>query len=156
MEELVGFRPWKLEADKVFARDNGLVALTAVDDCFPFHRSPPELRLVFPVGQFVADCFQILVGSSQAGTGLVDGSKNGDVLDSHGDFRLMFPEEFLNHDDLFSQSLFWRVIRRGIDLGYKVIPRGIARNWNTVAWLPPVQQVQIADDKRDEQERADS
>jgi UDP-N-acetylmuramyl pentapeptide phosphotransferase/UDP-N-acetylglucosamine-1-phosphate transferase len=31
MEELIAFLPWNLEADKVFAGDNGLVALTAVD-----------------------------------------------------------------------------------------------------------------------------
>src|SRR5712692_5051526 len=47
MEELVGFLPWNLEADKAFAGDNGQVALTAVDDCCPFHGSPPELCLLF-------------------------------------------------------------------------------------------------------------
>jgi hypothetical protein len=41
MEELVGFRSWNLEADKAFARDDGLVALTAVNSCFAFHKSPP-------------------------------------------------------------------------------------------------------------------
>ena len=47
MEELVGFHPWKLEADKAFAGDDGMVTLTALDDCFVFHGSPTELRLVF-------------------------------------------------------------------------------------------------------------
>lgn len=40
MEELVDFRSWNLEADKAFARDDGLVALTAVDSCLAFHKSP--------------------------------------------------------------------------------------------------------------------
>jgi hypothetical protein len=31
MEELVGFFPWNLEADKPFAGGNGLMALTAFD-----------------------------------------------------------------------------------------------------------------------------
>jgi hypothetical protein len=31
MEELVGFFPWNLEADKPFARGNRLLALTASD-----------------------------------------------------------------------------------------------------------------------------
>jgi len=31
MEELVGFFPWNLEADKAFPRDNELVALIAFD-----------------------------------------------------------------------------------------------------------------------------
>jgi len=38
MEELVDFRSWNLEADKAFARDDGLVALTAVNSCFAFHK----------------------------------------------------------------------------------------------------------------------
>jgi hypothetical protein len=41
MEELVGFLPWNLEADKALARYNGLVTLTAVDSCSPLHKSPP-------------------------------------------------------------------------------------------------------------------
>ena len=109
-----------------------------------------------PVEQIVADCLQILVGFPQPGTRLVDGSEHGDVVDSHSDFGWMFPEELLHNDNLFSQSLFRRVIRRGMDLDYKVIPCGIARNWNTVARLPPVQQIEIAVDKRNEKERADN
>jgi hypothetical protein len=42
MEELVGFFPWNLEADKAFARHNGLLALTALDRCDPNHESPPD------------------------------------------------------------------------------------------------------------------
>ena len=41
MEELVDFLSWVLEADKAFARDNGLMALAAVGVCCPFHKSPP-------------------------------------------------------------------------------------------------------------------
>ena len=55
MEELVGFFPWNLEADKAFARDNGLVALTAVGSS-PFHKSTP-LCLVRVVGKRKL-CFQ--------------------------------------------------------------------------------------------------
>jgi hypothetical protein len=62
MEELVGFPAWNLEVDKAFARGNGLLALTAVDDCSAFHGSPPELCLAFPVGQLAADHFQVVDG----------------------------------------------------------------------------------------------
>ena len=45
MEEQVGFFPGNLEADKPFARGNGLLALTTSDRCLPNHESPPP-RLV--------------------------------------------------------------------------------------------------------------
>jgi hypothetical protein len=57
MKELVGFFTWILEADKVFTRDNGLLAFAAMDDCFSFHGSPPALCLFFLVGQLVSDLF---------------------------------------------------------------------------------------------------
>jgi hypothetical protein len=40
MEELVGFFPWNLKADELFARGNGLLALTASDRCWANHKSP--------------------------------------------------------------------------------------------------------------------
>ncbi len=37
MEELISFPSWVLEADKAFVRENGLVALIAVENCCLFH-----------------------------------------------------------------------------------------------------------------------
>jgi hypothetical protein len=45
MEELVGFLARNLETHKAFARDNGLVALTAVDRCCSFHNFPQLCRV---------------------------------------------------------------------------------------------------------------
>jgi hypothetical protein len=139
MEELVGFRSWKLEANKAFTRDDGLLTLTALDNDFALHGSSPELRVVLYVGQPVADGFRVLIGLAQAAAGLVDGSKHGDFVGSCGDFGLVFPEELVNEENFSSQCLTWRMVRRGIDLEYKIIPSCVARDQKAVAWLPAVQ-----------------
>jgi hypothetical protein len=57
VEELVGFLPWYLEANKVFSRNNRLSAFAAIDDCYLFHGSLTALWFVLLVGQFVLDPF---------------------------------------------------------------------------------------------------
>src|SRR5260370_7579209 len=83
--------------------------------------SPPVPRLVFFVGQLVPDRFQVLVGLLQAGARLVDGSEDGNVVDSDADFGLMFPQKFLNENDLFSPSLLCRVFAPRILLPYPYV-----------------------------------
>jgi hypothetical protein len=156
MKELVGFFAWDLEANKPFTRDNGLSAFAAMDDCFRFHGSPPELCLDFLVGQLVLDRFQVFVGFLQAGAGLVDGSEDGDVVDSDAHFELMFLEEPLDQVKLFSKSLVWRVIRRRIDLLYEVIPSDVAHDWNGIPAFLPVQKTEIGRNERDEQKRTEN
>jgi len=46
MEELVGFPPWVLEADKAFVRENGLVTLIALEGCCLLHKSRPLICLL--------------------------------------------------------------------------------------------------------------
>jgi len=103
MKALLDASAWNLESGKVLARENRLPTMAETDDCFAFHGVTSRPRLVFFVGQLVPDRFQVLVGLLQAGARLVDGSEDGNVVDSDADFRLMFPQEFLNEDDLFSQ-----------------------------------------------------
>jgi hypothetical protein len=153
MKELVDFFAWDLEANKPFTRDNGLSAFAAMDDCFWFHGSPPDLCLDLFVGQLVLDRFQVFVGFLQAGAGLVDGSEDGNVVDSDAHFELMFREELLDQDKLFSKSLVWRIIRRRIDLVYEVIPRDVAHDWNGIPVSLPAQEIDIGRDERDEQKR---
>jgi len=112
--------------------------------------SPPVPRLVFFVGQLVPDRFQVLVGLLQAGARLVDGSEDGNVVDSDADFRLMFPQEFLNEDDLFSPSLLWRVVGQGIHLPYEVVPGGVANDGNAMLPFLPVQKTEIGGDEGNE------
>jgi hypothetical protein len=113
--------------------------------------SPPAPRLVFFVGQLVLDRFQVLVGLLQAGAGLVDGPEDGNVVDSDADFELMFPEEFLNEDDLFSQSLLWRVVGHRIHLPYEVVPGGVANDRNALLAFLPEQEIDIGSDECDKQ-----
>jgi hypothetical protein len=62
MEELVAFLTGNLEEHEALPRDDQLMAFAAVDDGSKLHGSPPELCLPFPVGQFVSERFQILIG----------------------------------------------------------------------------------------------
>ena len=82
VKEIVGFVARNLEADKAFTRDNGALAFAAINDCFPFHGSPPALCLVFLVGQLVSDNFQVLVHLLQACASMVDGCEHGSVVES--------------------------------------------------------------------------
>ncbi len=112
--------------------------------------SPPVPRLVFFVGRLVPDRFQVLVGLLQAGARLVDGSEDGNVVDSDADFGLMFPQKFLNEDDLFSPSLLWRVVGQGIHLPYEVVPGGVANDGNAMLPFLPVQKTEIGGDEGNE------
>ena len=64
MEEVVAFLSGNLEADvtEALSRDNGLHTFAADDNCSEFHRSPPQLCLLFLVGELVSQCFKIPVG----------------------------------------------------------------------------------------------
>ena len=73
----------------------------------------------------------------------VNGSEDGNVVDSDADFGLMFPQEFLNEDDLFSPSLLWRVVGHGIHLPYKVVPGDVANDGNAMLAFLPVQKREI-------------
>jgi hypothetical protein len=53
VEEVIAFLAGNFEADvtKAFSRDNGLLTLAANDYCSEFHRSPPQLCLLFLLGE---------------------------------------------------------------------------------------------------------
>jgi len=104
------------------------VTLTALDNDFALHGSSPKLRVVSYVGQPVADGFRVLIGLAQAAAGLVDGSRHGGFVGSYGDFGLLFPEELVNEENFSSQCLTWPMVRRRIDLEYKIIPSCVARD----------------------------
>jgi hypothetical protein len=55
MKERVGRSTWNLEADKVFARDNGLPTLAAAGDCFAFHGVTSRPLLDIPNRSGLAD-----------------------------------------------------------------------------------------------------
>jgi hypothetical protein len=61
MEELVAFLAGNLEEQEALPRDNLLVTFAAADDGSKLHGSSPELCF-FPVGQFVSERLQILIG----------------------------------------------------------------------------------------------
>jgi len=155
MEALVDALAWDLESDKVFTRDNGLAAFGAVDDRFPLHSSPPRICLVFLVRQLVPNRLEVLVSLLQASAGLVDGPEDGNVVDSDVHFGLMFPEELLDEENLRPKSLVCRVIQRWIYLAYKVIPCGVACDWNEMLAFLPVQKIEIGGDESNEQKRAE-
>lgn|SRR6516162_10320272 len=154
MEALVDALARSLKSDTVLTRDNGLSAFGAVDACFPLHASPPTVCLVFLVGQLVPNRFQVPISLLQACTDLVDGFENGNVVDADAHFGLVFPEELLNKDDFCPQSLVCRVIHRRIYLAYKVIPRGVACDWNEMLAFLPVQKIEVGGDESNEQKRA--
>jgi hypothetical protein len=56
MEEVIALLARNFEANETDAlsRNNGLLALAADDDCPEFHRSPPQLCLLFLVGKLVS------------------------------------------------------------------------------------------------------
>lgn len=110
MEALVGAFAWNLESDKVLTLDNGVSALRAVDNAFPFHGSSPVPWFVFLVGQLVSNRLQVPVSLLQAGANLVDGFENGDVVDLYVHFRPVLVEELLDEDNLCSKSLARRVV----------------------------------------------
>jgi hypothetical protein len=64
VEEVVALLAGNFEADvtEAFSRDNGLLTFATDDDCSEFHRSPPQLCLLFLVGQLFSQCFHISVG----------------------------------------------------------------------------------------------
>jgi len=62
MEKLVSFLAGNLEEHEALPRDNQLMTFAAVDDGRNLHGSPPQLCLLFPVGQFVSERFQSLIG----------------------------------------------------------------------------------------------
>ena len=143
MKALVDASAWSLESGKVLARENRLPTMAATDDCFAFHGVTSRPPLGILVGQLVPDRFQVLVGLLQAGARLVDGSEDGNVVNSDADFGLMFPQEFLNEDGLFSPSLLWRVIGQGIHLPYEVVQGGVANDANAMRPFLPVQKTEI-------------
>jgi hypothetical protein len=53
VEEVVTLLARNLEADvtEALSRDYGLLTFAADDDCFEFHRSPPQLCVLFLVGE---------------------------------------------------------------------------------------------------------
>jgi hypothetical protein len=65
VEEVIALLAGNFEADETeaFSRDNGLLAFVADDDFPEFHRSPPQLRLLFLAGRLVSWPLQILIGS---------------------------------------------------------------------------------------------
>src|SRR5258706_12376689 len=106
----------------MFRRDSAPMALTGVEDGLPPHGLPPALCFLFLVGQLLPDRFQVLIGFLQAGTDLVDGSKDGNVIVCYALFGRMFAEELLNDENLFEQGLLRRAIRHGFELGDEVLP----------------------------------
>src|SRR5215472_15553005 len=132
MEEAVGFLARNLEADEAepLSRNNGLLTFTAVDDGRKISLVTSRAALRFLVGQFVSQRFQVLVGSVQACTNLVDRAEYGNVVDSNTGFRFVFLEESLNDQHFFVQGVLRRILRQEPDLGNEVIPRYLAHDVN--------------------------
>jgi hypothetical protein len=151
VEALIDVFARNLESDKVLTLDNGLPAFGAVDSGFPFHGSSPALCFVFLVGQLLLNRFQVLISLLQASADLVDGFENGNVVDADVHFALMLPEELLDEDDFCPKSLVCRVINRWIYLVYKVIPRGVACDWDQMLAFLAVQKIEIGRDEGDKQ-----
>src|SRR5258708_29246401 len=90
------------------------------------HGLPPALCLLFLVRQLLPDRFQVLIGFLQAGTDLVDGSKDANVIVCYLLFSRMFVDGVLIADNLFEPGLLLRIIRYPFDLSYDVVPLDVA------------------------------
>src|SRR5260221_65603 len=146
----------KRATHEMLRRDNAPMALTAVEDDFPHHGLPPAPCFLFRVGQLLPDRFQVLVGFLQAGTDLVDGSKDGNVIVCYALLGRMFAEELLNDENLFEQGLLRRVIQNAFDLSYEVVPRDVAHDRNDMPAFLPVQKIETTRDDRDKQQRTEN
>ena len=98
MKELVTASAWKFEADKLLAGEDGLAAFRTAHRRLRLHISPQVPGLEFFVGEGLADGFQVLVGLLKMSTCAVDGSENGDVVDSDAHLTLVFLERLLNQE----------------------------------------------------------
>jgi hypothetical protein len=151
MEAPVDALARNLESDKVLTRDDRLPAFGAVDDGFRLHASPPTICLVFLVGQLVPYRLQVSVSLLQADAGLVDRFENGNIVDVDVHFGLMFPQELLDKDNFCPECFVRRVIHRRVYLAYKIIPRGVACDWNGMLAFLPVQKIEIGGAEGNEQ-----
>jgi len=156
MEEAVGFLARNLEADEAepLSRNNGLLTFTAVDDGRKSHWSPPELPLRFLVGLLVSQRFQVLVGSVQACTNLVDRAEYGNVVDSDTGFRFVFLEESLNDQHFFVEGVLLKILRQEPDLGNEVIPRDVAHDVNNGRSFFSIRHVNVCAEENDRKECA--
>src|SRR5258707_5061593 len=106
---------------EMFRRDNAPMALTGVEDGLPPHGLPPALCFLFLVGQLLPDRFQVIIGFLQAGTDLVDGSKDGNDIVCYALFGRMLAEEILTEENIFDTRLYRRIFLHGFYLIYKCV-----------------------------------
>src|SRR5713101_212119 len=110
------------------------------------HLSPSDLCLLFLVGQFLLDRFQVLISFLQAGANLIDGSEDGNVIVCDAHLGRVFAEELLNDENLFEQGFLRRIIRHISDLVCKVVPRDVAGDGNDMSAFLPIQKIETASD----------
>ncbi len=120
------------------------------------HLSPSDLCLLFLVGQFLLDRFQVLISFLQAGANLIDGSEDGNVIVCDAHLARVFAEELLNDENFFEQGFLRRIVRQVFDLGYEIIPSDVAHDGNAVAAFLPVQKIETTRDERDKQKHTEN